>query len=222
MRIRKKKWAKDVISNSKQIISFNNIDLDNLDKKNLDLEKYFGNKNPICVEIGCGKGKFINRMAFECQNKNFVAIEKYFDIIATGVRRANNSFSNLVFIMDDIKNLEKYFFDGQINSLYINFCDPWPKSKHAKRRLTHKNFLDIYKKLLAPGAKIFFKTDNQDLFKFSLDEFINNGFELKNIFFDLHKEKICDNNINMRIKTEYEEKFLSLGLPIFYCEAYLA
>lgn len=229
MRIRKKKWARNVIDTSRQIININKLDLDfdlNLnasksDTKKFDPEKYFGNNNPVCVELGCGKGKFINQMAAECPDKNFIAIEKYFDIIAMGVRRANNSLSNLAFIMDDIKNLEKYFFDAKINSLYINFCDPWPKNKHAKRRLTHKNFLDIYKKLLAPGAGIYLKTDNQNLFEFSLNEFSDNGFRLKNIFFDLHNKKICDNNINMRIKTEYEEKFLGLGMPIFYCEAYL-
>ncbi len=205
MRIRKKKWAQNEIDNSKLIIN------ENFDG---NWEKYFGNKNKICVEIGCGKGKFINVMAQKFPDKNFIAIEKYLHIIAMGVRRANNFLPNLAFIIDDVINIEKYFSAVKIDSLYINFCDPWHKKRHAKRRLTHKNFLDIYKKILADNGKIYFKTDNVPLFEFSLNQFCEDGWKLKNISFDLHKTNF-DN-----VTTEYEEKFSALGMPIFYCEAF--
>ena len=205
MRIRKKKWAQNEIDNSKLIIN---------EKFDGNWEKYFGNKNKICVEIGCGKGKFINAMAQKSPDKNFIAIEKYLHIIAMGVRRANNFLPNLAFIINDVVNIEQYFHDVKIDSLYINFCDPWHKKRHAKRRLTHKNFLDIYKKILADDGEIYFKTDNAPLFEFSLNQFCEDNWKLKNISFDLHKTNF-DN-----VTTEYEEKFSALGMPIFYCEAF--
>lgn len=207
MRIRKKKWARTVFFESERIIG-----------KDFDgaWEKYFNNENDICVELGCGKGKFITRNALEFKGKNFVAVEKYLDIIASAVKKAEDyDLRNVFFIMDDIKNLEKYFLRPQVSELYINFCDPWPKNKHIKRRLTHKTFLDMYKKILLPEGRIFFKTDNKNLFDFSLKEFANNGFKLGRVLFDLHKEKPEVNNI----ETEYEEKFMRLNMPIFYCEA---
>ena len=209
MRVRKKKRTADVLNSIQKIIS---ADFD------FDWEKYFGNEKKICLEIGCGKGKFINQIALEFKDKNFVALEICPDIIISAIEKAEkNNLTNIFFIVDDVRNLEKYFLCGQVSELYINFCDPWPKKRHAKRRLTHKNFLDIYKKILAPTGKIFFKTDNKDLFDFSLNEFAANGFELKNICYDLNKKNPGIKNI----ETEYEEKFLILNMPIFYCEAFL-
>lgn len=205
MRIRKKKWAPNEIAASNQIIGKN---------FNGDWKNYFGNQNQICLELGCGKGKFINEMAKKFPDKNFIAVEKYLHIIAMGVRRSGNSLANLAFIIDDVKEIEKYFSHAQISRMYINFCDPWHKKRHAKRRLTHKNFLDVYKELLLPGGMICFKTDNLPLFEFSLNQFSNNSWGLKNILFDLHKTNF-DN-----VTTEYEEKFSGLGMPIFYCEAF--
>ena len=206
MRIRKKKWTQNVFLESNKIID---KDFDG------NWEKYFNNENDICLELGCGKGKFITRSALEFKDKNFVAVEKYLDIIASAMKKANDyDLRNVFFIMDDIKNLEKYFLRPQVSGLYINFCDPWPKNKHTKRRLTHRTFLDMYKKILLPEARIFFKTDNRNLFDFSLKEFANNGFKLNRVCFDLHKENSDINNI----ETEYEEKFMRLNMPIFYCE----
>lgn len=207
MRIRKKKWAENEIANSNLVINenFNN-----------DWKNYFGNENEICLELGCGKGKFINEMAQKFPGKNFIAVEKYFHIIAMGVRRANNSLKNLVFIIDDISHIEKYFSKTKVSCIYINFCDPWHKKRHYKRRLTYKDFLDVYKKILIPGASIYFKTDNLPLFEFTLNQFSDNSWKLKNITFDLHKTNL-DN-----ITTEYEEKFSNAGMPIYYCEAILS
>ena len=209
MRVRKKKRTVDVLKNSQRIISTD---------FNVEWEKYFGNGKNICLEIGCGKGKFINQMALEFKNKNFVAMEICPDIVISAIEKAEkNNLTNIFFIVDNAKNLEKYFLRGQVSELYINFCDPWPKKKHAKRRLTHKNFLDIYKKILMPTGKIFFKTDNKDLFDFSINELLANGFGLKNVCNDLHKKNSGIENI----ETEYEGKFLILNMPIFYCEAFL-
>ena len=209
MRVRKKKRTVDVLKNSQRIVSTD---------FNVEWEKYFGNGKNICLEIGCGKGKFINQMALEFKNKNFVAMEICPDIVISAIEKAEkNNLTNIFFIVDNAKNLEKYFLRGQVGELYINFCDPWPKKKHAKRRLTHKNFLDIYKKILMPTGKIFFKTDNKDLFDFSIKEFLTNGFGIKNICNDLHKKNFGIENI----ETEYEGKFLILNMPIFYCEAFL-
>ena len=209
MRVRKKKRTVDVLKNSQRIVSTD---------FNVEWEKYFGNGKNICLEIGCGKGKFINQMALEFKNKNFVAMEICPDIVISAIEKAEkNNLTNIFFIVDNAKNLEKYFLRGQVSKLYINFCDPWPKKKHAKRRLTHKNFLDIYKKILMPTGKIFFKTDNKDLFDFSIKEFLTNGFGVKNICNDLHKKNSGIENI----ETEYEEKFSILNMPIFYCEAFL-
>lgn len=207
MRIRKKKWATNEIETSNFVID-QNFDC--------DWQKYFGNENEICLELGCGKGKFINEMAAKFPNKNFIGLERYLHIIAMGVRKANNSFNkNLGFIIDDVNNLEKYFANTKVSCIYINFCDPWHKKRHAKRRLTYKFFLDKYKKILAPGGKIYFKTDNLPLFEFSLNQFCDDNWHLKNITFDLHKTNLEN------ITTEYEEKFSSMGMPIYYCEASL-
>ena len=208
MRVRKKKWAISEIEKSTQVIR---QDFDG------NWREYFGNQNKICLELGCGKGKFINKMAEMFPEKNFVAIEKYLHVIATGVRKASNSRQNLAFAIDDIKNIEKYFSKSKVSCIYINYYNPWHKKRHAKRRLTHRNFLDIYKKILEPNGKIYFKTDNLPLFEFSLNEFSDNNWHLKNISFDLHKSSLNDNNI----MTEYEEKFSNLGMPIYYCEAHL-
>ena len=175
----------------------------------------FGNDNPIHVEIGCGKGSFIVGMAKMYPDVNFIAIEKVEDVIVMAMEKAiANEIENVRFMDLDAERIEEFFEKGEIKRIYLNFSDPWKKGKQAKRRLTHKNFLDRYKKVLNSGDYIWFKTDNQKLFEFSLNSFCAEGFKLRNITLDLHKSGFEGNVI-----TEYEQRFMDLGQPIYRLEA---
>ena len=175
----------------------------------------FGNDNPIHVEIGCGKGSFIVGMAKMYPDVNFIAIEKVEDVIVMAMEKAiANEIENVRFMDLDAERIEEFFEKGEIKRIYLNFSDPWKKGKQAKRRLTHKNFLDRYKKVLNSGDYIWFKTDNQKLFEFSLNSFCAEGFKLRNITLDLHNSDFEGNVI-----TEYEQRFMDLGQPIYRLEA---
>ena len=175
----------------------------------------FGNNNPIHVEIGCGKGSFIVGMAKMYPDVNFIAIEKVEDVIVMAMEKAiSNEIENVRFMDLDAERIEEFFEKGEIKRIYLNFSDPWKKGKQAKRRLTHKNFLDRYKKVLNSGDYIWFKTDNQKLFEFSLNSFCTEGFKLRNITLDLHNSGFEGNVI-----TEYEQRFMDLGQPIYRLEA---
>lgn len=175
----------------------------------------FGNDNPIHVEIGCGKGSFVVGMAKLHPDVNFIAIEKVEDVIVMAMEKAiANEVSNVRFMDLDAERIEDFFEKGEIERIYLNFSDPWKKSKQAKRRLTHKNFLDRYKKVLNSGDYIWFKTDNQKLFEFSLNSFCDEGFKLQNITLDLHNSGFEGN-----VVTEYEQRFMDLGQPIYRLEA---
>ena len=175
----------------------------------------FGNDNPIHVEIGCGKGSFIVGMAKMYPDVNFIAIEKVEDVIVMAMEKAiANEIENVRFMDLDAERIEEFFEKGEIQRIYLNFSDPWKKGKQAKRRLTHKNFLDRYKKVLNSGDYIWFKTDNQKLFEFSLNSFCAEGFKLRNITLDLHNSGFEGNVI-----TEYEQRFMDLGQPIYRLEA---
>lgn len=177
--------------------------------------KVFGNDNPIHVEIGCGKGSFIVGMAKLYPDVNFIAIEKVEDVIVMAMEKAiANEVSNVRFMDLDAERIEDFFEKGEIKRIYLNFSDPWKKSKQAKRRLTHKNFLDRYKKVLNSGDYIWFKTDNQKLFEFSLNSFCDEDFKLRNITLDLHNSGFEGN-----VVTEYEQRFMDLGQPIYRLEA---
>ena len=178
----------------------------------------FSNNNPVHIEIGCGKGKFICEMAEKYPDINFVAIEVVKDVMVLAMEKAEGQgFENLRFIIADAQSLCDFFEFGEVSRIYLNFSDPWKKNKQAKRRLTHKNFLDIYKKLLKKGDLICFKTDNKQLFEFSLNSFAEENFKMSDITFDLHKSGITDN-----VMTEYETKFAEQGMPIYrVCAKYL-
>ena len=174
-----------------------------------------GNDNPIHVEIGCGKGSFVVGMAKMHPDVNFIAIEKVEDVIVMAMEKAiENEVSNVLFMDLDAERIEDFFEKGEIERIYLNFSDPWKKSKQAKRRLTHKNFLDRYKKVLNSGSYIWFKTDNRKLFEFSLNSFCAEGFKLQNITLDLH-----DSGFEGNVITEYEQRFIDLGQPIYRLEA---
>ena len=177
--------------------------------------KVFGNDNPIHVEIGCGKGSFVVGMAKMYPDINFIAIEKVEDVIVMAMEKAiENEVANVRFMDLDAERIEDFFLKGEIERIYLNFSDPWKKNKQAKRRLTHKNFLDRYKNVLNNGDYVWFKTDNRKLFEFSLNSFAESNFKMQNITLDLHNSGFEGNVI-----TEYEQRFLDLGQPIYRLEA---
>lgn len=175
---------------------------------------FFSNDNPVHIEIGCGKGRFAVESAKSRPDVNFIALEKEKGALVVALERAmEEKLPNLVFLDCDAERLAELFAPLEISRIYINFCDPWKKKKQAKRRLTHRSFLKSYDEILPDGGEIRFKTDNQPLFEFSLGELSDCGMTLRQVTFDLHKTDIPN------IMTEYEQKFVGLGMPICYLEA---
>ncbi|CEH34234.1 tRNA (guanosine(46)-N7)-methyltransferase TrmB [Romboutsia lituseburensis] len=174
----------------------------------------FKNNNPIYVEFGTGRGKFITTLAKQNPDVNFIAFEIKEEVLIKGVEKADESkLNNILFAWADVNNVLDYFEEGELSRIYVNFCDPWPKKRWAKRRLTHSNFLNKYKLLLNKDGEVHFKTDNEKLFEFSLNEISSNDWVLKNISLNL-AESDFEN-----VTTEYEDKFMSYGMKIFRCEA---
>ena len=168
------------------------------------------------LEIGCGKGRFTVETAGNNPDKLFIAVEKVPDALVVAMERAVAAgLKNAYFITCDAALLAEYFAQGEVKRIYINFCDPWPTKRHAKRRLTAPSFLNIYKTILAEGGEIHFKTDNTLLFEYSLEQFTENGFELFDVTRNLHENGIFG------VMTDYEEKFHSQGIPINRCVAKL-
>ncbi len=181
-------------------------------------QEVFGNDNPIRLEIGCGKGDFVKGMAEKNQNVNFIAIEKATDIIVLALEKVKKAeLRNVRFINCDAAILTEVFPSHFFDTIYINFPDPWPKKRHAKRRLTSSLFLDIFKELLTSDGSIHFKTDNRDLFDYSLESFKENGYRLENVTFDLKTEELEYDNV----KTEYERNFIAKGFKINRLEAFV-
>ena len=176
--------------------------------------KAFNNNNPIYIEIGMGKGDFIIENALRYPNINFIGIEKYDSVIIRAIQKSNElELSNLKLIRMDARLIEEVF-NQEINRIYLNFSDPWPKERHAKRRLTSPIFLEKYSNIFKDENHIIMKTDNNPLFEYSLESLTNYGYKLINITRDLYQEDIRDN-----IPTEYEKKFVSLGVKINRLEA---
>jgi tRNA (guanine-N7-)-methyltransferase len=171
----------------------------------------FNNNNPIHIEIGTGKGKFIIQMAQQNPNINYIGIEKYSSVLLRALeKRKETELTNLFFIRFDAVYLTDIFAADEIERIYLNFSDPWPKDRHAKRRLTSGEFLKRYEQCLKKEGEVVFKTDNRPLFDFSLEEVKLAGWELKGVTFDLHNSEYLAGNI----MTEYEEKFVAEGVPI--------
>lgn len=211
MRMRKKKHRENRLENCSEYL------IENFSEYFSDIKATFsdGNDKKLYIEIGCGKGKFINELAEKNPDINFIAFEKNLDVLVLAVEKAKNKkLTNLKFVAGDISLLDNVNSLNKCDRIYINFCDPWKKTRHAKRRLTHSNFLNIYRKVLCKSGEIFFKTDNKDLFEFSLNSFSDYGLRLKNITLDLHNSGYEDN-----ILTEYETLFSEKGNPIYRCEA---
>lgn len=174
--------------------------------------KIFGNENPIRVEIGMGKGKFIYTMAKEHPYINYVGIEKYSSVLLRAVQKMDQEeLPNLKFLRMEAENIIQVFGPGEVDRIYLNFSDPWPKDRHAKRRLPSRQFLARFREILKPGCRLEFKTDNRELFDFALEELAPAGWTADQVTYDLHSDpRLMEGNV----MTEYEEKFSCLGNPI--------
>ena len=193
MRIRNIKNAKEIINNSELVIT-NNI---------------FKDDKPLYIEIGCGKGNFIIETAKQNPNINFIGIERYESILLRAIKKVEDIPSNLRFMCIDAKEIDKYF-NHNVDQIYLNFSDPWPKKRHSKRRLTSPIFLDLYNQISKDNINIKMKTDNKDLFAYSIMTYNNYGFKIKDISLDLPED--YENNV----VTEYERKFRNQGITINY------
>lgn len=204
MRLRHIKGAEEEIADSPYVVQ------DPKERKG-SWADFFGNENPIRIEIGMGKGKFIMELAEKNPDVNYIGIERYSSVLLRGLqKRAELELSNIYFMCIDASELEEVFAEGEVDRIYLNFSDPWPKDRHAKRRLTSDRFLAIYDKILRKDGIIEFKTDNQGLFAYSLESIPEAGWNVDSHTFDLHNSDMVEGNI----MTEYETKFCSEGKPI--------
>jgi tRNA (guanine-N7-)-methyltransferase len=176
----------------------------------------FGNDHPIHIEIGMGKGKFIMALAKANPQINYIGIEKYSSVLIRALEKMEQEnetepLTNLCFIRMDAENITKVFGEGEVDRIYLNFSDPWPKDRHAKRRLTSKEFFARYDQILNKEGRVEFKTDNRDLFDFSVESVKEAGWTLQAVTYDLHHdEELVQGNV----MTEYEERFSAMGNPI--------
>ena len=171
----------------------------------------FENDNPIRIEIGMGKGKFIMELAEKNPDINYIGIEKYSSVLIRAIeKQEEKQLSNIFFIRMDAEIIEDVFAEGEVDRIYLNFSDPWPKDRHAKRRLTSRQFLGRYNNILKKDGIVEFKTDNRMLFDFSVEEVEPAGWKLNAVTYDLHNSDMNEGNI----MTEYETKFSGMGTPI--------
>ena len=172
----------------------------------------FGNENPIHIEIGMGKGQFIMKLAKEHPDINYIGIERYSSVLLRALQKMEiEPLPNIRFLCMDASIITEVFDKEEVAKIYLNFSDPWPKERHAKRRLTSRQFFERYDKILAENGVVEFKTDNDDLFAFSMEEVAEAGWTLDAHTFDLHHAPVLNEG---NVMTEYEEKFSSLGHPI--------
>lgn len=211
MRSRFKPWAADLIDTHPEIV------IPDPEQKKGKWQEVFGNENPLHIEAGTGKGRFIIGMAIANPQINYIGIELFDSVIVTALEtilEKEEEISNLRLLKVNAKDIADYFEKGEVDRLYLNFSDPWPKKRHAKRRLTHESFLKLYEAVLPEQGEIHFKTDNRKLFEYSLTSISEYGMLLKEVSLDLH-----DNEPEWNIMTEYEEKFSKKGQPIYRMEA---
>ncbi len=200
------------IKGSREAIEINEYVINNPEYMKGKWKLFFGNSNPIHIEVGMGKGKFITALSMLNPDINYIGIEKYSSVLYRALEKMDGlKLTNLYFIRMDAEDICDVFERNEISKIYLNFSDPWPKDRHAKRRLTSKNFFERYDKILIPEGKVEFKTDNNDLFEFSLEQIPEAGWNLAAVTRDLHNDEAM--NIG-NVMTEYEEKFSSAGNPI--------
>lgn len=208
MRLRHITGSEDFIAQSPYVVH------EEKEKKSNWKKQVFGNDNPLFIEVGMGKGRFIVENALKYPEINFVGIEKYSTVCLKAIQKLESLEtipSNVKFLCIDAKELTEVFDTGEVDRIYLNFSDPWPKARHAHRRLPSREFLAIFDKILKKDGTLEFKTDNRGLFDFAVDELEPAGWVADVITYDLHNDsKLMEGNI----MTEYEEKFSSIGNPI--------
>lgn len=220
--MRKKKHLEDRLEAVKDYLFISDIKDRNFktaikEKEYLDLDGWFEKSQPLYLEIGCGKGKFACEYALANPHINFLAVERTGNVLVMACEKAKEmEIPNLRFIKAGAEYLEKYLKPNSVDRLFLNFSCPFPKATYATHRLTHRRFLEIYKRIMKKHAEIYQKTDNMHFFEFSIEQFSSAGFALKNVSLDLHNSGFDGN-----IETEYENRFASLGQPIYRLEAYL-
>lgn len=203
------------ITGSREIIGESDFVIHEPEKQRTNWRSIFGNTNPIHIEIGMGKGRFIMDMAKEYPAVNYIGIEKYSSVLLRAIQKMEQEpkpLPNLRFIRMDAETITDVFGAEEIDRIYLNFSDPWPKDRHAKRRLPSKEFLLRYDQILKKDGQLEFKTDNKDLFLFALDELAPAGWKAEKATYDLHRD---EDMMKGNIMTEYEEKFSSAGNPIY-------
>ncbi len=207
MRLRNITGSREVIADSRFVIPEAQ-----LEQCPGTFHEIFGNNHPVHIEIGMGKGRFIHTMAKLHPEINYIGIEKYSSVLLRAIQKMEEEeLPNLKFIRMDAEDITKVFGKGEVDKIYLNFSDPWPKDRHAKRRLPSRQFLARYDVILREGGRLEFKTDNRDLFDFAVEELEPAGWKADVITYDLHADdKLMEGNV----MTEYEEKFSSMGNPI--------
>ncbi|WP_433945798.1 tRNA (guanosine(46)-N7)-methyltransferase TrmB [Paenibacillus sp. SN-8-1] len=216
MRLRGRKGIRENLESQQDIVT-----LDPREHKGRWAE-WFGNDNPIYIELGMGKGQFISGMSVKYPDCNFIGMDMYDELIRRASEKARGIWReqgvdlpvNVKLALGNIESLEEFFAPGEVERIYLNFSDPWPKSRHGRRRLTHPRFLDKYRTVLNEKGEIHFKTDSLTLFEFSLNSFAATGLQMNNISLSLHREGINEEHV----MTEYETKFVGQGMNIYRCE----
>lgn len=222
MRLRGRKGIREDIERQKELVVLNAKEYKG------KWAELFGNNNPIHAELGMGKGRFISEMSKKYPNINFIGVDMYDELIRKASEKAKNaheiktddeaesalSIPNLKLMLFNIEHIEEAFAEGELERVYLNFSDPWPKKKHARRRLTHPGFARKYQQILNANGEIHLKTDSQSLFEFSLNSFADMGLRMRNISLNLHVDGIHPDHV----MTEYETKFAGQGMNIHRCE----
>ncbi len=204
MRLRHIPGAEQMIEESPYVIH-------NPEERKGKWHEVFGNHNPIHIEVGMGKGKFIMELARTNPEINYIGIERYSTVMLKALqKREQLQLSNIYFMCVDAKNMAEIFEPGEAARIYLNFSDPWPKDRHAKRRLTSPQFMEVYDKILSKDGTVEFKTDNRGLFDYSLESVPEAGWKILESTFDLHHSEMAEGNV----MTEYETKFAAEGKPI--------
>ena len=218
MRLRGRKTVREQLERQKDLIVFEPQKLKGR------WREFFGNDNPIHIECGMGKGQFISRLSASNPHLNYIGMDMYDELLSRASEKAralwkeekkSDIVPNLALVRGNVEELENMFEDGELERVYLNFSDPWPKSKHGKRRLTHPRFLSKYKRALNEAGEIHFKTDSLSLFEFSLNSFSDARLQMRNVSLDLHRNGVRED----LVLTEYEAKFVGQGKPIYRLEA---
>lgn len=222
MRMRKKKNLTERLSSVGDYLIISDFEDRNFNtavqkKELIDFKEFFGSEKPLYLEIGCGKGKFSVEFAKKNLDINLLAVEKDSNVIVSACELAKKEgLSNLKFLKCSAEYIERYIGEKSVERIFLNFSCPFPKKSYASHRLTSEGFLKIYKRILKTDGEIHQKTDNMHFFEFSVEQFSQNGYSIKNLSLDLHNSDFEGNII-----TEYESKFLALGQPIYRLEAYI-